>query len=466
MSDTYFYYTLIFLSSLALTIVIVGVNRLVKPTNLVGFYLFMFTLTYLVRPVITDSTGDVYQLTVLKIAGLDRVFGLMTSGVFLSLVSFAIGYRLLGLQGKDKRKPDQVESIGTTAHRRMLLLCVLLLIVGYVSTITSNPTPGIRDTDIPMEQTAGGAIYTTTTGYFVETSIYVAAASLLLYALTGRLIIALLVAFPWFLIRLYIGWDRAAYLFYAVGLLALWALRREMKVAPRRQVVLIAVLLGVGLLLTPVIGSNRYFFRQPDTGLLNAVTETTSDWVASTSPISGFEATLYFFQLVPSLYPFAYGVPWIYRYFIQWIPRILWTGKPIPVDLIGWYDPSFYGSAPGAIGEAYWNFGFPGIVIVFFLTGLFLRWFENTYEASPKSPSLMAAYAAFYGMLIHFGRDSFLSMLPTYVLYWGIPFLLAHSIEVIARRNNSLKPTAPLTLAGSRYQDSRWNNLDHHTQAQ
>ncbi|MFN2595926.1 MAG: O-antigen polymerase [Pyrinomonadaceae bacterium] len=63
------------------------------------------------------------------------------------------------------------------------------------------------------------------------------------------------------------------------------------------------------------------------------------------------------------------------------IPRSVWPDKPGQVGgLVGevfFNSPS--GTPPGPIGEAYWNFHIPGVVIVFFVFGTFQKWFARWF---------------------------------------------------------------------------------------
>ncbi|HEX6373492.1 MAG TPA: O-antigen polymerase [Longimicrobium sp.] len=68
------------------------------------------------------------------------------------------------------------------------------------------------------------------------------------------------------------------------------------------------------------------------------------------------------------------------------VPRSLWPGKPGLAG--GRVGRVFFGREggvpPGAVGEAYWNFNVPGVVLVFFLFGLFHRWLASLLVANPE----------------------------------------------------------------------------------
>lgn len=77
------------------------------------------------------------------------------------------------------------------------------------------------------------------------------------------------------------------------------------------------------------------------------------------------------------------------------IPRDLWPEKP---GLIGGrVGQTFFGQMggvpPGPVGEAYWNFHMPGVVLVFALFGIFHRWLARLYLRYRNQPAVVAFYA-------------------------------------------------------------------------
>ena len=80
---------------------------------------------------------------------------------------------------------------------------------------------------------------------------------------------------------------------------------------------------------------------------------------------------------IPDQFDYLYGESYFYWVYAA-VPRAIWPNKP-PVKLGLILGPKIFGSnlntgvPPGAIGEAYINFGIYGVVFVLFLTGAFLR---------------------------------------------------------------------------------------------
>lgn len=77
------------------------------------------------------------------------------------------------------------------------------------------------------------------------------------------------------------------------------------------------------------------------------------------------------------------------------IPRALWMNKPRTTGaLVGqtFFD-SDAGMPPGPIGEALWNFGIPGVVLVYLLFGMFHRFVFVWFMNHPSSSAAIAIYA-------------------------------------------------------------------------
>ncbi|HXG48435.1 MAG TPA: O-antigen polymerase [Methylomirabilota bacterium] len=115
------------------------------------------------------------------------------------------------------------------------------------------------------------------------------------------------------------------------------------------------------------------------------------------------------------------------RTYLEWglrfIPREWWPDKPRGVDVQA--NLTFYGGEwglpPGAVGEAYWNFHLPGVLVVFFLLGVFKRWLANLLSAYPRAPAIMVIYmiCLFYFDGSQNGFRIWLySMVPALVILW------------------------------------------------
>jgi hypothetical protein len=76
------------------------------------------------------------------------------------------------------------------------------------------------------------------------------------------------------------------------------------------------------------------------------------------------------------------------------IPRAVWPDKPGQIGgLVGetfFKSPS--GTPPGPIGEAFWNFHIPGVLVVFFVFGVFHRWLAQSFIEYKQYPAAILIY--------------------------------------------------------------------------
>lgn len=112
------------------------------------------------------------------------------------------------------------------------------------------------------------------------------------------------------------------------------------------------------------------------------------------------------------------------------IPRKIWPKKPQECGKLA--STVFYGNPlsaipPGSVGEAYWNFHFVGVVIVFVVWGMFLKFLADFYRTNYKERGIVALYVitilmlnpngtSFYNWL-HIFAQSFLCL----IFFCGIP---------------------------------------------
>lgn len=79
------------------------------------------------------------------------------------------------------------------------------------------------------------------------------------------------------------------------------------------------------------------------------------------------------------------------------IPRALWPGKPmaggrITAERIFEYGDSSIAMPPGMIGEAYFNFHLPGVLLVMGCYGIFLRWLADLVRKNARMGWILAFY--------------------------------------------------------------------------
>lgn len=195
------------------------------------------------------------------------------------------------------------------------------------------------------------------------------------------------------------GGSRTAVIYPMVMGLLVW-LMRERKIALGK--ILLFVLTGI--LLTGLLGNFRAstFGGRIDwdtlTGAAPAAT-TTDDSALTTGLMEITErgsvtaAVFPILALVPREVDFIHGSSYLALVTLP-IPRAIWPEKPGMVD--GRVGAAFYGAPfgipPGPIGEAYWNFGIPGVFLVFFVLGAFYRWLSEWFQQHAQEPTAAVLY--------------------------------------------------------------------------
>lgn len=129
--------------------------------------------------------------------------------------------------------------------------------------------------------------------------------------------------------------------------------------------------------------------------------------------------TLPILAKVPEKVGFLGGIS--YLAVVVWpFPRAFWPGKPGLTG--GRVGETFFGLdagiPPGAVGEAYWNFWIPGVIVVFALFGLLTRWVTDLYLQNPDSSPATMVYVM---TLIILGPNT--GALTTWLL-WLVPLLI------------------------------------------
>lgn len=135
--------------------------------------------------------------------------------------------------------------------------------------------------------------------------------------------------------------------------------------------------------------------------------------------------------------------------FISFIPRIIWPGKP--VTSIGQFVTDTFGSGPqiqsatgpSQIGEFYFNFGWPGIVIGWILLGIYFRAIsEMFFRKDAPTISLLIAVVALWATVPAFGGTltNVISGLIFQAGYFGVLHVMVRVLlgtTVPSRRNEA-----------------------------
>jgi hypothetical protein len=159
---------------------------------------------------------------------------------------------------------------------------------------------------------------------------------------------------------------------------------------------------------------------------VTAAVRRTQEEVAERDALSGQIAIV---QKVPQEVPYLYGASYVSA-IAFFVPRSLWPEKPRGVGahvtaiiFEGWSSTAGYEgqSLPASgMGEAYWNFGVPGVILVFALFGLFHRALAQKFLARPRDPFVALLVMMAVVTLGDIDSDSIVGFLQRVVLLYAV----------------------------------------------
>lgn len=104
--------------------------------------------------------------------------------------------------------------------------------------------------------------------------------------------------------------------------------------------------------------------------------------------------TAHLYHAVPRELPLAWGGT-VWRWVLAPVPRSLWPDKPVipPGPIVGHtlYDQPVAGVPPSLVGELFWNFHWPGVILGAFLVGLGLRAVQTVFQPGRGGDPMRAA---------------------------------------------------------------------------
>ena len=110
----------------------------------------------------------------------------------------------------------------------------------------------------------------------------------------------------------------------------------------------------------------------------------------SLSRASLLDQTANVMQLTPEIVPYQYGRLYSYM-LVTLIPRFVWPDKPSVNEANQFYQVEYgltskenLGSVSIAVGfltESYINFGWPGVILIMYLIGIFFDFFQKNFLA-------------------------------------------------------------------------------------
>lgn len=428
---------------------IVGWDRVISIRRLVGILFLIFTATYLIRPAFTQITGDDAAYILYRASTFESNPWPITIAACVAMLMMAAGYRY-GIKIVGRQISSQSWSLfGSQYPYLAYAILGLVLVYGYLSLFVLRNLGS-------MVTTPGGSVYVGTTGVFALGDVLIGPALIVLYSATNQLGITLLLGLPWIFNRLQIGWSRHLILVFGLSLFMVWLWQKRGHKLLHLSAIFIVII--IVFIIIPIINMNRFYFAQENISipevLETAVSdEAISEMTGSYSPVTGFEQSV---VILSRWDDYRYGLTFVYNYLIMPIPRSLWSGKPTSADMRPWVqsifglqtnirvglaqagwlgeNPEWFGSVYGTIGDAYVEFGWPGIVAIFFLNGVFIGWVEERYWHSKQSPAAIAAYSGVYGMLPLAGRVNLFNVMSTWLLYFGILVLVVSVVETLTLR--------------------------------
>jgi oligosaccharide repeat unit polymerase len=103
-----------------------------------------------------------------------------------------------------------------------------------------------------------------------------------------------------------------------------------------------------------------------------------------------------------NLSDYSYFFPALFEVLTIPIPSALWAGKPIPQGVI--FSEKFFGISGGVsttvVGEAYWQAGIFGVLIIMIVLGVIFRLFINSVRRYSSNDSVLFLSAAVFPSLI------------------------------------------------------------------
>ena len=190
------------------------------------------------------------------------------------------------------------------------------------------------------------------------------------------------------------GGSRSSVIYFIIcGLLV--SMMRDRKIAFTQIITVVLI----GLFLLGILGDfrNSTWSGEINWNTLNQPSPTESIFGLATDELGSRSGegngAIPILALVPNQVDFLYGSSYLAALTIL-IPRGLWPGKPGLVD--GVVGKTFFDLDAGIplepSLEAFWNFGVPGVVIVFLIFGLFHKWLVWTFRNYATQTSMIVPY--------------------------------------------------------------------------
>jgi hypothetical protein len=460
MTSVFLTYDAIAVAAWLLALLIIKPRNAIDLSRCAGWYLLVFLATYVVRPSLSEITSDFWLYSWLKLGSPEEHWQVMAVAVTLAILSFAVGYAWGAPSPAAVRAAATAPPEPRIDPKLVKALIFSILTLGYIAAVFSirygNGAGALNTGDASL------GIYEHNTAWFVHDDLLISGATVLYYILTGRLVMSLVLAAPWIMIRTLSGWGRTNLIGHFFALTAVYFLkRRQVKRTGKSSNQALAIGVGtvVVLALFPLMGMLRTLkaglgikslFSKDAIMMVSSKTDPEDmiqSYFGTNSPVAGFELTMSHLVYDPRS---ELGTQYLYYYVFQPVPRIIWPGKGTPYswpeELRGVAVDPLLGlicAAPGSIGMAYSQWGWLGIPLEFILTGLIFRKAEEAARRRPQALHIQLGYAGLYSLLPQLGRDSLFLMISNFWLFkFGIPVFFLWRMHKSAQRSQFRKTVA------------------------
>lgn len=183
------------------------------------------------------------------------------------------------------------------------------------------------------------------------------------------------------------------------------------------------------LIFNTVLGSLRNGLRTGETAEVSLAT----DDILYTLE-SNFDIYKPFYGLVaryPSIYNFTWGRSTIVDTLAMWIPRSIWSSKPLPEDTAvpmgirnATSDFSIFGAAMSwpNIAEFYMDFGPIGVAVIFYFFGFYSKKLVSLYYS--QSINDLVLYSVSFTLLLQFIIRGSVSLFLPFVIFTLLPYFI------------------------------------------
>ena len=143
---------------------------------------------------------------------------------------------------------------------------------------------------------------------------------------------------------------------------------------------------------------------------------------------------------VPTLVDYTYGTEYA-KIFLWFVPRWLYPDKPLSIATL--YVHTFLpgssagqSTGPSFIGELYWNFGYPGVIVGMIILGMLVKYLYQNYHDFRRSYLTFGMYATVMLTLPVLMRGGTATNLVLLLQLGVFPLLIGFGLLKVFKRPN------------------------------